>query len=153
MKKAATLRELAEACDIDADGLIATVERYNQFARKGEDPDFHRGESVYDNYYGDASVKPNPNLLPIEQGPFMACEMVAGDLGTKGGLLTDEHARVLRTDGTVIEGLSASGNVTASVMGDRYPGPGSTLGPAMTFAYIGMLDALERHEAAGGQPS
>ena len=142
MKKADTLDALATACGIDASGLRTTIESYNQHAREGRDPVFHRGESVYDNYYGDPTNPHNPNLLPIEQGPFYACQMVAGDLGTKGGLLTDEHARVLREDGSVIEGLYASGNCTASVMGDRYPGPGSTLGPAMTFAFVAVNHAL-----------
>lgn len=145
MKQADSLRALAARCGIDPDGLEATVERYNTHARRGEDPDFHRGASAYDRYYGDASNAPHPNLLPIEQGPFYACQMVAGDLGTKGGLLCDPHARVLRRDGSVIAGLYASGNVTASVMGDRYPGPGSTLGPAMTFAFIAANHAIDAH--------
>lgn len=142
MKKADTLEALATACGIDPDGLATTVATFNTHAREGKDPAFQRGASVYDNYYGDPTNQPNPNLLPIEQGPFYACQMVAGDLGTKGGLITDEHARVLRADGSVIEGLYASGNCTASVMGDRYPGPGSTLGPATTFAYIAVQHAL-----------
>ena len=138
MKRADTLHDLAQQCGIDPDGLVETVTEFNRHAREGRDPAFHRGQSVYDNYYGDPRVKPNPNLMPIEQGPFLACQMVCGDLGTKGGLMCDEYSRVLREDGSVIEGLYASGNVTASVMGDRYPGPGSTLGPSMTFAYIAM---------------
>ena len=70
--------------------------------------------------------------------------MWPGDLGTKGGLLTDEHARVLREDGTPIPGLYAAGNTTASVMGRTYPGPGSTIGPATTFAYIAMRHLARR---------
>ena len=91
--------------------MAATVERFNGFARSGTDEDFHRGESAYDQYYCDPTVKPNPNLGEIDQGPFYAVKMVPGDLGTKGGLVTDEHARVLRADGSVIEGLYAAGNV------------------------------------------
>jgi 3-oxosteroid 1-dehydrogenase len=60
----------------------------------------------------------------------------AGDIGTKGGLLTNEHAQVVRDDGTAIDGLYAIGNCSASVMGTSYPGAGGTLGPAMTFAYV-----------------
>jgi len=81
-------------------------------------------------------VRPNPNLGTIEKGPFAAVQVVAGDLGTKGGLLSDEYARVLREDGSVIDGLYVSGNNSASVMGRTYPGPGSTLGPAAVFGYI-----------------
>src|SRR5688572_10016986 len=102
-------------------------------ARKGEDEDFHRGESVYDRYYGDPRITPNPCLAPIDKPPFYAVEMVPGDIGTKGGLVTDAHARVLRADGTVIEGLYAAGNNSASVMGRSYAGAGATIGPAMTF--------------------
>lgn len=147
IKRASTLDDLASQCGIDADGLKRTVERFNRFARAGVDLDFERGKTAYDNYYGDPRNKPNPNLAPIENAPFWALRMVPGDLGTKGGLLTDEHARVLRTDGSIIEGLYASGNTTASVMGRTYPGPGSTLGPSVTFAYRGAvhaIDALER---------
>jgi succinate dehydrogenase/fumarate reductase flavoprotein subunit len=74
-----------------------------------------------------------PRLL--KKGPFRAVRVYPGDLGTKGGLLTDEHARVLREDGTVIPGLYAAGNTTASVMGRTYPGPGSTIGPVVVFGY------------------
>ncbi len=92
--------------------------------------------------YGDPRVKPNPNLGAIERGPFYATRIYPGDLGTKGGILTDEHARALREDGTVIKGLYAAGNSSASVMGNRYPGPGSTIGPAMTFGYIAARHAV-----------
>ncbi|HOA23889.1 MAG TPA: FAD-dependent oxidoreductase [Aggregatilineales bacterium] len=134
--KADTLEELAEKAGIDPQGLVETVERFNRFARQGVDEDFGRGNSAYDRYYGDPTVKPNPCLAPIEQPPFYAVKMVPGDLGTKGGLVIDEYARVLREDGTPIEGLYAAGNSSASVMGNTYPGPGSTIGPAMTFGYI-----------------
>lgn len=141
-KTADTIEGLATACGIDPAGLRATVTRFNTFAKTGVDTDFQRGATAYDNYYGDASVTPNPNLGPIENAPFYAARMVPGDLGTKGGLLTDEHARVLRDDGGVIPGLYAAGNSTASVMGRTYPGPGSTLGPAVTFAWLAARHAL-----------
>jgi 3-oxosteroid 1-dehydrogenase len=86
-------------------------------------------------------VKPNPCLAPLDKPPFYAVALFPGDLGTKGGLVTDEHARVLREDGSPVEGLYATGNTSASVMGDTYPGPGSTLGPAMTFGYIAAMHA------------
>ncbi|MCB9680632.1 MAG: FAD-dependent oxidoreductase [Alphaproteobacteria bacterium] len=147
LQRADTLDDLARQCGIDAKGLKATVAAFNEAAARGVDGAFHRGATAYDRYYGDASVRPNPNLGPIAHPPFYAARMVPGDLGTKGGLLTDAHARVLRTDGTVIEGLYAAGNTTASVMGRTYPGPGSTLGPAVTFAWIGAHHALDTHGA------
>ena len=104
IKKADTLEALAEQIDVPADALRATVDRFNGFARSGTDEDFHRGESAYDQYYSDPTVKPNPSLHSIDQGPFYAVKIVPGDLGTKGGLVTDERARVLRPDGTVDRG-------------------------------------------------
>jgi succinate dehydrogenase/fumarate reductase flavoprotein subunit len=130
---------------MDPGGLHRTASRFAGFARTGVDEDFHRGDSAYDRVYSDPRVKPNPNLGAVSKGPFYAVKVWPGDLGTKGGLLTDEHARVLREDGSVIEGLYAAGNTSASVMGRTYPGPGSTIGPAMTFGYIGG-----RHAAAKG---
>jgi 3-oxosteroid 1-dehydrogenase len=141
VKNADTLEELAAKIGVDRQGLLETVARFNEFARAGKDLDFNRGESHYDRYYGDASVKPNPCLGVIEKPPFYAVEMIPGDLGTKGGLVTDEHARVLREDGSPIEGAYAIGNASAAVMGDTYPGPGSTLGPAMTFGYVAAMHA------------
>jgi len=140
VKKAGTLDELAAQIDVPAEALRATVERFNGFARSGVDEDFHRGESAYDKYYSDPRVLPNPSLHAIDQAPFYAVKIVPGDLGTKGGLRTDEAARVLRPDGTVISGLYAAGNVSAAVMGHTYPGPGGTIGPAMVFGYLAALD-------------
>ncbi|MEV4112699.1 FAD-dependent oxidoreductase [Nonomuraea sp. NPDC049695] len=142
--QAPSLQTLAEGMGVEPARFRAAVERFNGFARTGVDEDFGRGRTVYDNYYGDPRVKPNPNLGPLEKGPFRAVRVYPGDLGTKGGLLTDEHARVLREDGTVIPGLYAAGNTTASVMGRTYPGPGSTIGPAVVFGY-----RAARHAAAG----
>ncbi|MFJ3403670.1 FAD-dependent oxidoreductase [Promicromonospora sp. NPDC090134] len=139
-----TLEELARKLGLDPDTFRDTVQRFNGFARTGKDLDFGRGDSAYDRYYSDPTVKPNPNLAPIERGPFSALRIVPGDLGTKGGLLTDEHARVLREDGSAIAGLYAAGNTTASVMGRTYPGPGSTIGPAAVFGWIGGQQAAGR---------
>ncbi|HWJ81548.1 MAG TPA: 3-oxosteroid 1-dehydrogenase [Nocardioides sp.] len=146
IKKAATLEELAAEIDVPADELTATVERFNGFARTGVDEDFHRGESAYDKYYSDPTVKPNPSLHTIDQAPFYAVKIVPGDLGTKGGLLTDERARVLRPDGSVIPGLYAAGNVSAAVMGYTYAGPGATIGPALVFGYLAVEDIAESAE-------
>lgn len=137
MFKANTIEELAEEINVDANNLRETVERFNGFARTGIDQDFHKGDSAYDRYYGDPTVRPNPCLGVFETGPYTAYKVVTGDLGTKGGAVTDVDARVLREDGTVIEGLYATGNTTASVMGHTYPGPGSTIAPASVFGLRG----------------
>jgi 3-oxosteroid 1-dehydrogenase len=141
-RTAPTLEALAEKLGIPPQALRETADRFNGFARAGRDEDFHRGESAYDNYYGDHSL-PNPNLAEVSKPPFYAFAISPGDLGTKGGLVTDEHARVLREDGSVIDGLYATGNTSASVMGNNYAGPGATIGPAMTFGYVAA-----RHIAA-----
>ncbi len=143
IKKAATLEELAVEAGIDPDGLVKTVERFNEFARTGKDLDFKRGDSEYDRSYADPSVKPNPSLAPIAKPPFYSVHIYPGDLGTKGGLVTNESAQVLRADGSIIDGLYAAGNTSASVMGNTYPGGGSTLGPAMTFGYLAGLHAVK----------
>jgi 3-oxosteroid 1-dehydrogenase len=143
--RADDLAGLAQAAGVAADGLAKTVTRFNEFAAAGRDGEFGRGESAYDRYYGDPRVRPNPNLAPLARPPYYAARIVPGDLGTKGGLRTDEHARVLREDGTVIPGLYAAGNASASVMGRSYAGAGATIGPAMTFGYIAA-----RAMAAGG---
>ena len=140
---AGDLAGLAQAAGVAADGLAKTVTRFNEFAAAGRDEEFGRGESAYDRYYGDPRVRPNPNLAPLARPPFYAARIVPGDLGTKGGLRTDSRARVLREDGTVISGLYAAGNASASVMGHSYAGAGATIGPAMTFGYIAAHAMVE----------
>ncbi|MDT4963893.1 MAG: 3-oxosteroid 1-dehydrogenase, partial [Pseudonocardiales bacterium] len=139
-----SIAELADQMGVPADALVATVERFNEFARAGNDEDFGRGKSGYDRYYGDPRIRPNPSLAPIARGPFYAVTMVPGDLGTKGGLRTDVDGRVLRVDGSVIDGLYAAGNASAPVMGHTYAGPGATIGPAMTFGYLAALHMAAR---------
>ena len=138
LRRRSTIEELAKECQIDPIKLRKTVDRFNALAEKGVDEDFARGSDVYDRYFGDPRVKPNPCLMPLSKGPFYAVALYPGDLGTKGGLVTDESARVLRPDGSVIQGLYASGNTAATVMGRKYPGPGVTLGPALTYSYLAM---------------
>jgi len=140
VRRAPTLEALAGEIEVPADALRDTVERFNGYADSGVDGDFHRGDSAYDRYYGDPRSQPNPNLAALRRAPFYAIRIVPGDLGTKGGLRTDTTARVLREDGSVIEGLYAAGNASAPVMGRTYAGPGATLGPAMVFAYLAALD-------------
>ncbi len=132
--KAETVRELAAKINVNADGLQETVNKMNGYASQGEDPDYQRGESAYDRYYGDPRVTPNPCLGPIEKAPFYAMKVDPGDFGTQGGMVITANAEVVHEDGSVIEGLYACGNCSAPTL-PCYPGPGSTLGPAMTFAY------------------
>jgi 3-oxosteroid 1-dehydrogenase len=122
--------------------LHNTVTNFNHHARKGDDPEFGRGQTQHDRYYADKSVSPNPSLGPLETAPYYALRCDPGDLDTKGGLLCDEHARVLHTDGNVIEGLYAAGNASAAAVGNTYPGAGATIGSAMTFAYIAAHHAF-----------
>jgi 3-oxosteroid 1-dehydrogenase len=138
--QAPSLAELAAATGVDGEALGKTVARFNDFAATGVDEDFGRGASAYDRYYGDPRRTPNPNLAALVKPPFYAVKIVPGDLGTKGGLVTDARARVLRDDGSVIAGLYAAGNVSAAVMGHSYAGAGATIGPAMTFGYLAARD-------------
>ncbi|KAF9328776.1 hypothetical protein BG006_008103, partial [Podila minutissima] len=143
VKKAKTLQELAQQIKVPEDALQATVARFNGHAKSGVDEDFGRGNNMYDRYFSDPAVKPNPCLAPLEKGPFYAFKMAPGDLGTKGGIVTDAKARALRADGTVIKGLWAAGNASSAVMGRSYAGAGATIGPAMTFGYIAANDIAD----------
>ncbi|MFD6878770.1 MULTISPECIES: FAD-dependent oxidoreductase [unclassified Streptomyces] len=145
VKKAATVEELAR--QISAPGLPAAVLRFNGFAERGVDEDFGRGAGVHDRYYGDPTL-PNPNLAPIDKGPFYAVPVHPGDIGTKGGLVTDADGRVLREDASPIGGLYAAGNCSAAVMGETYPGPGATIGPAMAFGWA-AVNAIAEERAHG----
>jgi succinate dehydrogenase/fumarate reductase flavoprotein subunit len=137
LTEAATLEELAEKINVPADNLTATVARFNEYAVKGEDPDFGRGESAYDKYWGDEeNPYPNPSLGPLQTGPFYALEVVNGAFGTNGGVATDGLARVLDVDNRPIEGLYAAGNTTENAYAAGYPGAGATLGPIMTMGYL-----------------
>ncbi len=145
--KAETIDALAAKIGVDAANLAKTVEKMNGFAKTGVDTEFHKGETAIDRYYSDPSVKPNTCLGPIEKAPYYAVPMYPGEIGTKGGLNVDPQARVLREDGSVIGGLYAVGNTSAAVMGPTYAGAGSTLGPAMTFAYVAAMDMAQAGSA------
>ncbi|PXW97410.1 succinate dehydrogenase/fumarate reductase flavoprotein subunit [Sphaerotilus hippei] len=140
------LADLARRCGIDAAALVETVQAHNRHARDGRDPEFGRGETPYNRANGDAGLRPNPCVAPIEHGPFYAVRVLPGSLGTFAGLRTDARGRVLDEAGRPIAGLWAGGNDMASIMGGRYPSGGITLGPAMTFGY------LIAHDAAGVAP-
>ncbi len=133
MVKADSLDELAAKIGVDAAGLKRSAERMTRFAKTGVDEDFNKGGRHYDRFGGDASVKPNPCLGAIDRPPFYAVRMFPGDVGTYGGLVTDEDGRVLRPDGRAIPGLYATGNCTASVTGGVYPGAGASIAASFIF--------------------
>jgi len=143
LHKADTIAELAEKMNVPVTALEQTFERFNSYALEGKDPDFDRGVNGYDLYYGDPRNEPNPCLAALTKAPFYGLKIFPGDIGTKGGVLTDENGCALDQDNQAIAGLYAIGNTSASVMGRSYPGAGSTLGPAMTFGYLAARHAAQ----------
>ncbi len=135
LSRANSLAELAGIAGIDEQGLLAEVEKFNGFATTGKDLDFQRGDGIYDRTYVSGEVKPNPCLGPLDKPPFYCVKIFPGEMGTMGGMDFNEHAQVLRGDGSVIEGLYTAGNCSAALL-PTYPGAGSTLGPSMTFGYL-----------------
>ncbi|MCB1696565.1 MAG: FAD-dependent oxidoreductase [Halioglobus sp.] len=133
--KAQSLDELADKLGVDRAGLRETTSKMAAYARTGVDEEFGRGSDAHDRMYGDVEVTPNPCLGPLDEAPFYGAPIYPGDIGTKGGLVIDHDGRVLDEQGKVIAGLYAAGNCTASIMGDKYPGAGCTLGPSMTIAF------------------
>jgi succinate dehydrogenase/fumarate reductase flavoprotein subunit len=135
--EAASIPELALLLGLDPAALAATIARFNSLAAAGEDPDFGKGSNAYNRYLGDPAItNGNPCLGPVHEAPFYAVRVYPGDIGTAAGIVTDRHARVLNREGHPIPGLYACGNDMNSVMGGAYPGPGITLGPALTFGYL-----------------
>lgn len=139
--RASGLGELGAQINVPVAEFTATMARFNENACAGEDPDFGRGRSAYDRYYGDPTVAPNPNLRPLLKGPFYAVKMVLSDLGTCGGLKADGRARVVHEDGNVIAGLYAIGNTAANAFGTTYPGAGATIAQGLVYGYIAARDA------------
>jgi succinate dehydrogenase/fumarate reductase flavoprotein subunit len=149
VKEGNSFEQLAEKIGVPPAQLRTTAHRFNELAHKGHDDDFNRGDSKYDNYYGDPTL-PNPNLHPLGKPPYYAFQIILGDLGTSGGLRTDEFARVLRVDDETVKGLYAVGNTSAAVMGRSYAGAGATIGPAMTFGYVAAKHIEDRLPETGG---
>jgi 3-oxosteroid 1-dehydrogenase len=142
VKRHDTIEGLAEQLGMDPAVLRTTVDTFNDSARVGVDSQFGRGNRAYDNWLGDFHRKDGSHALgAIDRGPYYAMPIVPGDVGTYGGVVTDENARVLREDGSAIEGLYATGISTASVMGRIYPGAGSSVGPSFVFGFIAAKHA------------
>jgi 3-oxosteroid 1-dehydrogenase len=142
-----TIGELARQIDVPADKLEHTIQRFNEFAVKGLDPDFGRGQSAYNVCLGDPGHRPNAALGPLERAPYYATKVYPADVGTCGGVITNEHAQVLDEQDQVIDGLYATGNITATVMGRTYLGAGGSIAYTMVFGYVAARHAAGR----GGQ--
>ncbi|MBV8785419.1 MAG: 3-ketosteroid-delta-1-dehydrogenase [Mycobacterium sp.] len=145
--RADNLTDLGAQMKVPVSEFFETMTRFNQNAAAGSDPDFGRGNSAYDRYYGDPTIRPNVNLRPLVKGTFYAVKMVLSDLGTCGGLKADERARVLREDGGAIAGLYAIGNTAANAFGTTYPGAGATIAQGLVYGYVAAHDAAgPRHQ-------
>lgn len=144
IKRADTIGDLALQIDVPAEALEQTVKRFNEFAAKGLDPDFGRGQSAYNICLGDPGHKPNAALGPIDRAPFYAARVFPTDVGTCGGVITNEHAQVLDEQDRVIDGLYATGNITATVMGRNYLGAGGSIACTMVFGYVAARHAAGR---------
>jgi predicted oxidoreductase len=147
----ATIAELAGKIGVPATNLEQTIAAMNGYAAVGIDTEFGRGSTPYHRAHGDASVAPNPTLGPIATAPYYAVRLYPGDIGAATGLVVNEWAQVTRADNSPISGLYACGNEANSIMGGTYPGPGITIGPAITFAYRAIRHALgvpQAHRAA-----
>ena len=141
IKRADTVADLARRIDLPADELEQTVSRFNEYAAKGLDPDYGRGQSAYNDCLGDPGHRPNAALGPLAEAPYYATRVFPGDVGTCGGLITNEHAQVLDEHDRVIEGLYATGNITATVMGRNYLGAGGSIANTMIFGYVAARHA------------
>ncbi len=147
LKRADTIAGLAREIDVPAEDLQRTVKRFNEFAAKGLDPDFGRGQSAYNHCLGDPGYRPNPALGPIDRPPYHATRVFPADVGTCGGVITNEHAQVLDVHEKVIDGLYATGNITATVMGRNYLGAGGSIANTMVFGYVAARHAAGRRIA------
>jgi succinate dehydrogenase/fumarate reductase flavoprotein subunit len=134
--KGDSVEELAKKMGVEKEPFLKTLREYNTNAASGLDPAFNKGGTAYNRFYGDAEIQPNPCVAPIVAAPFYAVKVVIGDLGTYAGIVTNGNAQVLDENKRPIPGLYAAGNDALSIMGGNYPGPGITLGPAMTFGWI-----------------
>jgi 3-oxosteroid 1-dehydrogenase len=147
VKRGETIGDLARQIGVPADALAGTIERFNQFAAKGLDPDFGRGQSAYNDCLGDPGYRPNAAVGPLDCAPYYATKVYPADVGTCGGVITNEHAQVLDEHDRVIDGLYATGNTTATVMGRTYPGAGASIASSMVFGYVAARHAAGRRLA------
>jgi succinate dehydrogenase/fumarate reductase flavoprotein subunit len=147
LKTGRTLAQLANACGIDPDGLVDTIEAYNHHALAHHDPEFGRGSTPFNRSQGDPDVGPNPNVVAIRRAPFYAVKVLAGSFGTFAGIKANAHGQVVNAQNQAISGLYVAGSDMASIMGGYYPAGGINLGPAMTFGYIVAQEIAKRAKA------
>ena len=151
LHQADSLNELAQQLGLDPQQLEQTVSRYNQHAANGSDPEFHKGGNSYNRAMGDAAHGPNACNAPLLSAPFYAIKLFTGDLGTSRGLMTTADAQVINQQGQPIHGLYAVGNDMDSMMAGTYPGPGITLGPALTFGYLAAVHMTNTSPHTSGE--
>jgi 3-oxosteroid 1-dehydrogenase len=144
IKRGDTISDLARQIEVPAKELERTIQRFNEFAAKGLDPDFGRGQSAYNDCLGDPGYRPNAAVGPIERAPYYATKVFPADVGTCGGVITNEYAQVLDEHDRVIDGLYATGNITATVMGRTYLGAGGSIANTMVFGYVAARHAAGR---------
>jgi 3-oxosteroid 1-dehydrogenase len=147
VKRGGTVADLARQLELPAAELERTVQRFNRFAALGLDPDFGRGQSAYNDCLGDPGYRPNAAIGPLDRSPYYAVQVHPADVGTCGGVLTNEYGQVLGQHHTLIEGLYATGNTTATVMGRTYPGAGASIANTMVFGYVAARHAAGRRVA------
>jgi 3-oxosteroid 1-dehydrogenase len=147
IKRGDTVTEVAGQIEVPADELEKTVQRFNRFAALGLDPDFGRGQSAYNDCLGDPGYRPNAAIGPLNRAPYYAVQVHPSDVGTCGGVITNEYAQVLDQQDQVIDGLYATGNTTATVMGRTYPGAGASIANTMVFGYVAARHAAGRRVA------
>ncbi|MBV9350501.1 MAG: FAD-binding protein [Mycobacterium sp.] len=147
VKRGDTIGDLARQIDIPAGALASTIQRFNRFAAKGLDPDFGRGQSAYNDCLGDPGYRPNASVGPLDRAPYYATKVYPADVGTCGGVITNEYAQVLDEHDRVIDGLYATGNITATVMGRTYLGAGGSIANTMVFGYVAARHAAGRRLA------
>lgn len=138
-----------------AASLAMTIERYNGFARRGVDEDFHRGghssEVDWQAHFSrlhrtpeqPLERMPNPTMYPLEtEGPLYAVILAPGLLDTCAGPCINAAAQVLGPAGEPIAGLYGAGNCVSSPTREAYFGAGGTIGPAITYGYIAGRSVL-----------
>lgn len=148
--KAGSPRDLASRMGVPTGSFAETFARFNTLASVGVDEDHHRGDSAYDRYYGDPTVTPNPNLRPLNGAKLLAVKVVLSDLGTCGGLETDEHTRVIGQDGDPIGGLYAIGNTAGNLFGRSYPGAGATIGQGLVGGFVAAQHLTDQQSLSAG---
>lgn len=133
MRRGKTIAALAEVIGLPSDELEQTVKRFNAACLSGVDDEFHREDP------GQATARLDlgrSRLEPLVKGPFVAIPFNRTIVSTKGGPRTDANGRVLRPDGSIIEGLYCAGVAMANPFGTWAVGAGTTLGPNMAWGYI-----------------